>query len=189
MYYNIINYNNKEKQIFSGDKPYIELFNNNKILSLNGPIIITKNEKILDYDFSTIIKQLPANNTIKLFTLPDPINSSIKDKCINLIYNDIISNDTAIALYKTLIKYNYDLNFKGIFLDDFIGFSDIEAYKNFSKYVYQYKELENFSILYTYIINSFYKPQEVIPMSIKLIDKNYYFNNAIFYNDIEKLIY
>lgn len=186
-----INYTNNNINVFSiqENTSFFELFNNKKILELTGPIIITKNKEILEYDFSKIFEQLSNNKITKLFTMPDPINSSLEDKLIDLIYTDKITNDDAINIYKILIKYSYNLNFKGIFLDNFIGFSDAVIYKNFSKYIYTYKDIENFSILYTYIINSFYKFQEVIPLSIKIINKDYYFNNAIFYNDIEKLIY
>lgn len=181
-----INKNSNISLIISSNND--EIFNNEEILKINTPIIIAQDDSCLNYDFLPIISQLNDNN-IKLLALPNPINSSINDKLIDLVYNSILSNDDAIFIYEQLKLYNYDINFKGIFLDNYIGFANIDEYKKFSNYALIYKNIKNLSILYTYIINKFYIMQEVIPMSIKTVRPEYYFNNAIFYNNIEKLIY
>lgn len=152
------------------------------------PIAILKNPYLLEYNFLSLLKQLELNNT-KIISMPDPQNSLMRTKLVDLINQNYVTNDEAINIYKNLKQYNYNFDFKGIFLDYLIGFLNIDEYNKFRKLLNVFKDIGDFSILYTYILNIYYNKYEVVPCSIKMIDERIDYNYAYFYNEIEPLVY
>ena len=167
---------------------FLDIFNLDTELFNNKPILIFKNPYLLEYSYLNLLKQIEINNT-KIVSMPDPKTSLIKEKLIELINQDDISNNEAIAIYKNLKANNYNTNLKGIFLDYMIGFLNTAEYNNFSKLLNKHIDLHNFSILYTYILNSYYNKFDVVPCSIKMVDERIDYNYAYFYNEIETLVY
>ena len=167
---------------------FLDIFNLDTKLFNDKPILIFKNPYLLEYSYLNLLKQIEINNT-KIISMPDPKNSLIKEKLIELINQDDISNNEAIAIYKNLKVNNYNTNLKGIFLDYMIGFLNTTEYNNFSKLLNKHIDLHNFSILYTYILNCYYNKFDVVPCSIKMIDERIDYNYAYFYNEIETLVY
>ena len=167
---------------------FLDIFNLDTELFNDKPILIFKNPYLLEYSYLNLLKQIEINNT-KIVSMPDPKNSLIKEKLIELINQDDISNNEAIVIYKNLKANNYNTNLKGIFLDYMIGFLNTAEYNNFSKLLNKHIDLHNFSILYTYILNSYYNKFDVVPCSIKMVDERIDYNYAYFYNEIETLVY
>lgn len=167
---------------------FLDIFNLDTELFNDKPILIFKNPYLLEYSYLNLLKQIEINNT-KIVSMPDPKNSLIKEKLIELINQDDISNNEAIVIYKNLKANNYNINLKGIFLDYMIGFLNTAEYNNFSKLLNKHIDLHNFSILYTYILNSYYNKFDVVPCSIKMVDERIDYNYAYFYNEIETLVY
>lgn len=167
---------------------FLDIFNLDTKLFNDKPMLIFKNPYLLEYSYLNLLKQIEINNT-KIISMPDPKNSLIKEKLIELINQDDISNNEAIAIYKNLKANNYNTNLKGIFLDYMIGFLNIAEYNNFSKLLNKHIDLHNFSILYTYILNNYYNKFDVVPCSIKMVDERIDYNYAYFYNEIETLVY
>lgn len=167
---------------------FLDIFNLDTELFNDKPMLIFKNPYLLEYSYLNLLKQIEINNT-KIISMPDPKNSLIKEKLIELINQDDISNNEAIAIYKNLKANNYNTNLKGIFLDYMIGFLNTTEYNNFSKLLNKHIDLHNFSILYTYILNCYYNKFDVVPCSIKMIDERIDYNYAYFYNEIETLVY
>ena len=126
---------------------FLDIFNLDTKLFNDKPILILKNPYLLEYSYLNLLKQIEINNT-KIISMPDPKNSLIKEKMIELINQDDISNNEAIAIYKNLKANNYNTNLKGIFLDYMIGFLNTAEYNNFSKLLNKHIDLHNFSIFF-----------------------------------------
>lgn len=157
---------------------------------IDKPLYIVKNTAIINYSFTDLTNAI-KDAELDLVIIADGKHATIPD-----IMESHVTNEENITKFVNMYKYlkpKYDMNMRGTFVGDFIGFLNKTAYTKFmAEYAINKIKIDNDGILYTYIINTFFNRNKVIPLRQQILEKkleDIYYNEGFYYNRLEKLVF